>query len=404
MSGEDPIERFVWEGLCASSGEKLNGTMYAQSPLQVRKQLWQKQVIAVRIRRQRVPGRWRQADDEGGLVYAVLSVLMASGIPLAESLGLLMETMRAGKMRTALSSVQFEVASGQSLALAMARHPACFPPFYTRLVQLGEDAGVLEEVMMRLSEHHDRMTHLRSRVRQALMYPMTVLSVAVLLMMIMLVFVVPQFAAVFHGMGAELPPLTRALINMSGMLEHSMMWLVCGCVLLIAALRSGWRRSPAARRWMQDSLLQLPLVGEIWRLDMTVRFCRHMVLLLEAGVPLVEALHVLAPVMGQMTVSRTVELLATKAASGMSIREAFEQGVSWPLCPLARHMMVMGERSGHLETLLMRSAHCHEKILNGKVDMLGVMLEPLLMVVLGLIMGGFIVALYLPVFNMGSIF
>ena len=403
MSGKPGIHVFAWTGCRAADGAKLKGVMQAGTRMQVQKQLWQRGVIAVAIRRQRSVVRWRRGGD-GGQIYASLSVLMGAGIPLAEALGLLRDTLKPGVLRDALSAVQSGIESGQALAVAMARYPACFPLFYTRLIHLGEETGVLEEVLARLAEHHDRMGSLRGRMRQALLYPVTVIGVAVLVMLVMLLAVVPQFATVFAGMDAELPAMTQGLLTFSSMLREYAGWVVSGLMLMLVSLRWLLGHCMALRWWLQGRLLCVPLLGGLWRLDLTVRFCRHLALLLHAGVPMVEALRALAPVMGHQAVTLMLEQLAARMGAGLSLQETLQQGLDWPLCALTQSMMIMGERSGNLEMLLLRAAACHEKELNGRVDMLGVMLEPLLMLVLGLAMGWFIMALYLPVFGMGAIF
>lgn len=328
-----------------------------------------------------------------------LATLLRAGIPLAQALQTLARTSDEG-LRRVFSGVRRDIEAGSTLERALARHPSVFDALFRSLVAAGELGGLLDTVLERIASHRERGSWLREKVRSALVYPLAVLAVASLSVGVILVWVVPGFQTLFERAGAELPLPTRTLIALSEAVLGQGIWIVLAVagagLLFTRRLRASAHLQRRAEAW----LLRLPLLGGVLADAAAARWCRTLAMLLAAGVPLHDALETVARVSGQHRVAMATEGIRRDVAEGRRLAPGMSHSGCFP--PLAVQMVEVGEESGTLDTLLAKAAETLEQRVEQAVGRMTTLLEPAIMLVLGIVMGGVIIALYLPVFRLGT--
>jgi type IV pilus assembly protein PilC len=331
-----------------------------------------------------------------------LAALLKAGVPLLQSLHMLSRSLPSAALTEVVQAVQNDVAAGQSLHAALAQHPSHFSGLYISMVQAGESAGILDTLMERLASTLEKNEALRSRVRSALTYPLAVMVIASAVLVMILVFVVPVFQDVFKSFGAELPLATQWVVALSKGLSAS-----GPAAMLLTALGIGlWKKpSPgqsAAQRWLSRSLLKAPLLGALIQSAVVARWTQTLSALLAAGVPLTEALGPVAQACDHPVFARTTEQLQRQVAQGSSLSEAMAQSSRFP--PMIVQLCNTGEETGSMDKLLARAGSLMETELDDRINALTSLLEPLIIVVLGGLIGGILVAMYLPIFRLGQVF
>lgn len=329
-----------------------------------------------------------------------LAVLVEARLPPSRALRLVTEQCQSTALTAVLTRVSADVESGRSLGESLRRHPTVFSRLYVHLVTVGEAVGDLGPILRRLAEHVERTYALRRSVRLALVYPGAILAVAVLVVGFMLGAVVPMFAAMFEGFGAELPGPTRAVLALSGALRTYGLWALAG----LAA--SGWAigralKTEAGGRAADALWLRLPVLGAIRKKSVAARFCRTLGTLVERGVPFTEALRLLPAAIDSPLMRAEVEALRRDAARGQSLSERLLRAEYFP--PLVGQMMLVGEETARIDEVLLRTAALYEEELETTVDTLASVLEPALILLIGLVVGGILVALYLPMLDLVTV-
>ena len=328
-----------------------------------------------------------------------LATLLRAGIPLAQSLQTLTRSQTPA-LATVFERVRCDVEAGMTLERALARHPRVFDSLYRSLVAAGESGGLLDGMLDRIASYRERAGRLRARVRAALVYPLAVMAVAGLAVGVILVWVVPTFAAMFDRAGEALPLPTQVVMNLSAALLSHGAWLALALAAAGLALRRALRASPAAQRRVERLLLQLPLLGRVLADAAAARWCRTLGMLLGAGVPLTDALGTVSQVAGQHRLADATRRIRRDTAMGRGLAPGMARSGCFPA--IAVQMAMVGEESGTLDSLLGRAAEALEQAVEEAVEQMTTLLEPAIMLILGVIMGGLIVALYLPVFRLGS--
>ena len=337
----------------------------------------------------------RQLDD----MTRQLATLLRAGVPLVQGLQTLARS-QGGDLGPVLDRLRRDIESGATLEQAMARHPRVFDALYRSLVAAGELGGLLDTMLERIADHLDKAGRLRSKVRSALVYPAAVLTVATLSVGVILAWVVPTFSAMFERSGAELPLPTQVVVAFSDALLGYGIWILLGGMAGCMGLARAMRRSPDLQRRAEVWLLRLPLLGRVLREAAAARWCRTLGLLLAAGVPLTDALDTAARTAGQHRLADATQRIRRNTAAGQRLSPGMAESGCFPA--VAVQMAHVGEESGTLDSLLAKAAEGLERSVEDAVGQMTTLLEPAIMLVLGVVVGGVIISLYLPVFRLGA--
>jgi type IV pilus assembly protein PilC len=330
-----------------------------------------------------------------------IATMMKSGVPIVAALEIIGNGNKNVRMRNLVEALRNDIQGGMSLYEAMSKHPVQFDELYRNLVRAGESAGVLETVLDTVATYKENLEALKSKIKKAMFYPAMVVAVALIVSSILLVFVVPQFEEVFKGFGADLPAFTQLIVNLSRFMVKwwwlILLFLVGSGIALIAA----YKRSPAMQHGFDKLILKLPVIGQIMHNSSVARFARTLAVTFKAGVPLVEALDTVAGATGNSVYEKAVHRIRDDVAVGYPVNVSMKQVNLFP--HMVIQMTAIGEEAGALDTMLFKVAEFYEQEVNNAVDALASLLEPLIMVFLGVIVGGMVVAMYLPIFKLGAV-
>lgn len=393
--------KFSWTALDAQ-GRTAHGKIQALNAQVAHAQLRRQGLQAIQVQRLWWDPAPQVRTRDVAQMTRQLAALLRAGVPLLQALHMLSRSLPSVALAEVVKAVQSDVEAGQSLHTALAKHPSHFPGLYLSMVQAGEAAGILDTLMDRLAGTLEKNETLRSRVRSALMYPCAVMLVAMGVLVMILVWVVPAFQDVFKAFGAELPWPTRIVVALSESLSSA------GPAALLAVMLGAWfwprlsaPDSPLSA-WVNRRLLELPLLGRLIQSAVVSRWAQTLSALLAAGVPLVEALGPVAQACDHLVYSRTTLQLQRQVGQGSSLSEAMAQTTRFPA--MIVQLCQTGEETGSMDTLLARAGSLLESELDDQVNGLSSLLEPLIIVVLGGLIGGILVAMYLPIFRMGQVF
>ena len=304
-------------------------------------------------------------------------------------------------MRGLILNIKLEVESGTTLSGALEKHPLHFDALVINLVNAGEQAGVLESLLDKIATYKEKTEALKAKIKKAMFYPIAVMVVALIVTSILLIFVVPQFEQLFSSFGADLPAFTRAVVNMSEFLQ-AYWWIVFGIIIgVVVGLGQAKRRSRAFCRGLDRMILKLPIIGPIMVKAAIARYARTLATMFSAGVPLVEALQSVAGACGNVVYSDAVLQIRDSVATGQQLQFAMSQTGLFP--NMVEQMVAIGEESGALDSMLNKAADFYEQEVDDAVDALSSLLEPIIMSILGVLIGGLVVAMYLPIFKMGAV-
>jgi type IV pilus assembly protein PilC len=332
--------------------------------------------------------------------FRQLATMMAAGVPLVQSFEIIGRGHENAGMRKLILNIKNEVESGTSLMETLAKHPLYFDDLVVNLVGAGEQAGVLETLLDKIATYKEKTEYLKAKIKKALFYPTAVIIVAFIVTAILLIFVVPQFEQLFGSFGADLPAFTRVVVNMSEFMQEYW-WLVLGIAIgSIVGLLQAKKRSRKFGRALDRMILKMPIVGPIMHKAAVARYARTLGTMFAAGVPLVEALESVAGATGNVVYSDAVLLIRDSVATGQQLQFAMSQTGLFP--NMVEQMVAIGEESGALDTMLNKVADFYEQEVDDAVDALSSLLEPLIMSILGILIGGLVVAMYLPIFKMGA--
>jgi len=331
-----------------------------------------------------------------------LSALLKAGVPLLQALHMLSRSLPSEALTDVVQAVHDDVASGQSLHSALARHPQQFSGLYTSMVQAGESAGILDTLMERLANTLEKNEALRSQVRSALTYPLAVMVISAAVLVMILVFVVPVFQDVFKSFGAELPWPTQVVVALSHGLSTSGPWAVLAVCLGVWLWPQSAKGETKLKLWLNQRLLKAPVLGRLIQSAVVARWTQTLSALLAAGVPLAEALGPVAQACDHAVFARITVQLQRQVAQGSSLSEAMGRTGRFP--PMIVQLCNTAEETGSMDTLLARAGSLMETELDDRIHALSSLLEPLIIVVLGGLIGGILVAMYLPIFRLGQVF
>lgn len=393
---------FLWEGR-DRRGNKVQGRTTASNRHAVWLDLKKQGIVPIKVRQETLSFGQRKKPTAADLAvfFRQLATMLAAGIPLVQSIEIIGSGHEKPLMQALILDVKTQIENGLTLAEAFGKHPLYFDKLAVNLVQAGEHAGALESLLDKIATYKEKTEAIKKKIKKALFYPVMVLAIAVIVTIILMVFVVPQFEELFKGFGAALPPFTQLLIDVSRFVQHN--GLLLGAVLV----GSGWaflytlRRSRPMQERMDRWALKMPILGPILNKAAIARYARTLATTFAAGVPLVEALGSVAGATGNVVYERAVLKMKDEVATGQRLQRAMTHAGLFP--NMVVQMIAVGEESGSLDQMASKVADFYELEVDTAVDSMSSLLEPLIMAVLGVIIGGMVIAMYLPIFKLGSV-
>jgi type IV pilus assembly protein PilC len=394
---------FIWEGT-DRKGNKVKGKSMASTEAAVRADLRRQGVVPSRIRKQRqkpFSAGAKVTPADIAVFSRQLATMLAAGIPLVQAFEIVGTGHDNPAMQKLILGVKADVEGGSALAEALAKQPLYFDDIFVNLVEAGEQAGALETLLDKIATYKEKTEALKKKIKKALTYPAAVLVVAFVVTTILLVFVIPAFEDLFQGFGADLPTFTRMVIDLSVFVRTNGPVLTVAIGSAFGAFFYFKKRSKAMRHFLDRLTLRIPVIGPIMQKAAIARYARTLSTMFSAGVPLVEALQSVAGATGNIVYEQGVLAMRDEVATGQRLQQSMENTDLFP--NMVIQMISVGEESGSLDEMSAKVADFYEEDVDNAVDNLSSLLEPLIMAILGVLVGGLVVAMYLPIFKMGSV-
>jgi len=394
---------FIWEGT-DRKGNKIKGKSMAASEAAVRADLRRQGVVPSRIKKQskglfnRV-GKITTGDI--AIFSRQLATMLAAGIPLVQAFEIVGNGHENAAMQKLILAIKADVEGGSSLAEALAKHPLYFDDLFVNLVESGEQAGALETLLDKIATYKEKTEAVKKKIKKALTYPAAVIVVAFVVTIILMVFVIPAFEDLFRGFGADLPAFTRLIIDVSQFIRDKGWFLAILASGGVTAFLYFKKRSKPMRHWLDRVSLNIPVIGPILKKAAIARYARTLSTMFSAGVPLVEALESVAGATGNIVYEVGVLRMRDEVATGQRLQQAMENTDLFP--NMVIQMIAVGEESGSLDDMSSKVADFYEEDVDNAVDNLSSLLEPMIMAILGVLVGGLVIAMYLPIFKMGAV-
>ncbi len=395
---------FLWEGR-DKRGVKLKGQQTAANPNLVRAELRRQGITPIRVRKKPKPlfgdAGSRITPKEIAVFSRQLATMLKSGVPLVTAFQIISGGVKNPRMRTMVDKVRADVEGGGSLFEALSEHPGQFDELYVNLVKAGESAGVLDTILDEIANYKERIESIKGKIKKALYYPVAVIGVAIIVSSILLIYVIPQFEDIFAGFGADLPAFTKMVVGASRWLRANGLTLLIGIILTITAFVLAKKRSRAFAHFLDRYSLRFPIVGAILEKSAIARFCRTLAITFAAGVPLVDALKIVSGATGNQVYNDAAARIREDVAVGHQLQLAMIQTEVFP--NMVIQMAAIGEEAGSLDEMLIKVAEAYEEEVNNAVDALSSLLEPVIIVFIGGVVGTMVVAMYLPIFKMAAV-
>ena len=391
---------FSFEGKNLKTEQIVRGEVIAKNEAEARSKLKRRQIRVIQITKVKKQRQKKISQADITVFTRQLSTMMKSGLPLMQAFDIAAKGHSNRSMTKLLMEIRLDVEQGTSLADSFAKHPKYFDDFYCNLISAGEAGGVLEALLDKLAVYKEKTQSIKKKVKSALTYPVVVVIVAIALVFIMMMFVLPSFAKVYEGMGVALPWLTQVMMNISNFFVHYGIFIVAAIIIGAIGFYKWFQNSADLRKRLDHMLLKLPIFGSIVRKATIARWARTTATLFAAGVPLVEVLDSVAGAAGNIEYEEATQEIRAKVNQGISLTSAMQATELFP--NMVMQMASIGEESGSLDDMLNKAAELYEDDVDIAVSQLSSLMEPIIMVVLGLIIGVILVAMYLPMFNMGN--
>ena len=401
---------FLWEGKTAQ-GKAMKGELEAPSLEAVIALLRDRRIrpVASRIREKgtgletelTIPGFGAKVKPkEVSLFTRQFATMIDAGLPIVQCLNILTEQSESKLLRKTIHDIRLDVEGGSTLADALAKHPKIFDELYVNMVQAGEAGGVLNTILNRVALFIEKANKLKRKVKGAMIYPTAILAVAVIVVAILLIFVIPVFAELYGSMGKALPAPTQITINISNWFVGNWYFMFGGLIGIVVAIRA-YYQTEQGRMNIDRIMLLLPVVGDLLRKVAVARFSQNMAILLSSGVPILDGLAITAKTAGNRVVEKAIMDSRVSISQGKTVAEPLRESKIFP--PMVCQMVAVGENTGGLDGMLRKVAELYEEEVDDAVANLTALMEPLIMVVLGVILGGLVISMYLPIFQMGSL-
>jgi type IV pilus assembly protein PilC len=393
---------FSWAGM-DKKGNRVSGKSLAPDEAALRADLRRQGIAVSKIKKQSqaFKGGGKVKPEDIAVFSRQLATMLAAGIPLVQAFEIVGNGNEKPAMQKLILDIKQDVEGGTSLHEALGKHPLHFDDLYVNLVEAGEQAGALESLLDKIATYKEKTEALKKKVKKALFYPAAVMVVAVVVTIILLIFVIPQFESLFKGFGADLPAFTQFVINMSRSLQANWYWfagITGGAFYTFFYFK---KRSRAMREFLDRALLKFPIIGPIMYKSAVARFARTLSTMFAAGVPLVEALESVAGATGNIVFENAVLKMRDEVATGQRLQRAMENTGLFP--NMVIQMIAVGEEAGALDAMSGKVATFYEAEVDNAVDSMSSLLEPLIMAILGVLVGGMVIAMYLPIFKLGAV-
>ncbi len=392
---------FNWEGM-DKKGQKVKGRAVAATEQALKSDLRRQGVVATKIRKQSTARAGGKVKPEDIAIFSrQLATMLGAGIPLVQAFEIIGAGHEKPSMQKLVLGIKADVEGGSSLHEALARQPLYFDDLFVNLVEAGEQSGALEGLLEKVATYKEKSEAVKKKVKKALFYPAAVLVVAVVVTIILLIFVIPQFESLFKGFGADLPAFTQFVVGLSKAVQHY------GVLMALVVGGAGYvffyfkKRSRKMRQFLDRISLKAPIIGPILVKAAIARYARTLSTMFAAGVPLVEALESVAGATGNIVYEDGVMKMRDEVATGQRLQRAMENTGLFP--NMVVQMIAVGEESGSLDTMSGKVANFYEEDVDAAVDSMSSLLEPLIMAILGVLVGGLVIAMYLPIFKLGSV-
>jgi len=394
---------FVWQGM-NKKGDRVTGETDALNENLAKAELRRQGINPTKVKKKPKPlfsNKKKITSKDISIFSRQLATMMSAGVPLVQAFDIIGKGHENPSMQDLLMDIKNSVESGNSLADSLAKHPKHFDDLYVNLVNSGEQAGALETLLDKIATYKEKTESMKAKIKKAITYPAAVVVVAFIVSTILLVKVVPTFEDLFQGFGADLPAFTQMVINLSEVFQK-WWWAIFGVIgFTIFALIRAHKTSPKFRRSFDKLMLKFPIIGVIIEKSSIARFARTLSTMFAAGVPLVEAMGSVAGATGNAVFSDATLRMRDDVATGMQLQQTMKSTGVFP--NMVTQMVAIGEESGSLDAMLSKVADFHEEEVDNMVDNLSSLLEPMIMAILGVLVGGLVIAMYLPIFKMGSV-
>ncbi len=394
---------YTWEGL-DKKGSKMSGELSGHNPALIKAQLRKQGINPTKVRKKSVSifGKGKKIKPLDIAFFSrQMATMMKAGVPLLQSFDIISEGAENPNMRALVDFLKQEVSAGNSLATALRQKPEYFDDLYCNLVDAGEQAGALESLLDRVATYKEKTEALKSKIKKAMTYPIAVMVVAVIVSGILLIKVVPQFQTVFASFGADLPAFTLMVIGLSEIVQQLWLAIIGLFIAGFFMFKRAYKQSQKFRDSIDRFLLRVPIIGPLIYKSSVARYARTLATTFAAGVPLVEALDSVAGATGNVVFKNAVNKIKQDVSTGMQLNFSMRSVSVFP--SLAIQMTAIGEESGALDSMLDKVATYYEDEVDNMVDSLTSLMEPMIMAVLGVIVGGLVLAMYLPIFKLGNV-
>jgi type IV pilus assembly protein PilC len=401
---------FRWQGI-GPQGESLHGEMEASSPAAVIARLRTQRIRAhpERIREKgkgldkelKIPGFGEKVTSKDVVIFTrQLATMIDAGLPIVQALDILAQQTENKTFAKAIKNIKLEVEGGETFAAALSKHPKIFDNLYTNMVSAGEIGGILDTILARLAGYMEKAVKLKAKIKGAMIYPASIVTVAVGVTAVLLIYVIPVFADMFKSFGKELPLPTQIAINLSYVTIAYLHYIIAAGIGTIFGIRTFYR-TEKGQFAIDGLLLKLPIFGQLLRKTAVARFTRTLSTLLSSGVPVLDALYITGKTAGNKVVEKAVLTSRQTISEGKTLTEPLAASGVFP--PMVCQMINVGETTGALDTMLSKIADFYDDEVDTAVENLTSLMEPLVIVFLGVVIGGLVVAMYLPIFKLGSI-
>ena len=395
---------FIWEGT-DRKGQRVKGQSVGPSESMIKTQLRKQGVNPLKVRKQSsmfaAAKKKKITSGDIAIFSRQMATMMASGVPLVQALEIVGRGHDNPAMAEMILGIKANIENGSSFAESLGKYPLYFDDLFVNLVEAGEKSGALETLLGKVATYKEKTEAIKKKVKKAMTYPAAVMVVAVIVTTILLMFVVPQFEELFQGFGADLPAFTMMVVGMSRWMKSN--WYMAAIIIggTVFGLIAFHKRSANFRRFTDRVLLKIPIVGDILYKSAVARFARTLSTMFAAGVPLVDAMESVAKAAGNIVFTEAILVMRDQVSTGQQLQLTMQQAGLFP--NMAVQMVAIGEESGSLDQMCAKVADFYEEEVDNLVDSLSALMEPMIMAVLGVLVGGLVVAMYLPIFKLGEV-
>ncbi len=401
---------FVWQGKTAQ-GKVLKGEMEASNIEAVYARLRSQRIqpIPARVKEKgtgldteiKIPGLGPKVLPYDVMLFTrQFSTMIDAGLPIVQSLDILAEQTENKPLKDTIRVVRRDVSGGTTLADALEKHPKVFDDLYVNMVRAGEAGGVLNTILNRIALFIEKANRLKKKVKGAMIYPATIVAVAIGVVSILLIFVIPVFAELYGSMGKALPAPTQITINISNFFRSYLVHIAVGIALIVVGIKM-YYKTPKGRMVIDGILLKMPILGDLLRKVAVARFSQNMSLLLASGVPILEGLAITAKTAGNKVIEKAIMDARISISEGKTVAEPLEKSGVFP--PMVCQMVSVGENTGALDSMLKRVGDFYEEEVDNSVNNITALMEPMIMIFLGIVLGGLVISMYLPIFQLGAL-